>query len=80
MPNSLSAPHENKCELFGMFGFFVQLFLGIISFGSLICTIINSLIFLYKIISKTAFGTPEKIHQNLVACKRINIFFFIFEN
>ncbi len=30
-------PHENKCELFGYFGFFVQFFLGIISFGSLIC-------------------------------------------
>jgi len=28
--------HDNRCELFGAFGFFVQFFLGFISFGSLI--------------------------------------------
>lgn len=32
----LSSKHENKCELFGAFGFFVQFFLGFISFASLI--------------------------------------------
>ncbi len=32
----LSAQHDNKCDLFGAFGFFVQFFLGLICFASLI--------------------------------------------
>lgn len=36
MPNTAGINHVNRCELFGLFGFFVQLFLGLMSFATLI--------------------------------------------
>ena len=40
MTNKL-VKHENRCELFGTFGFFIQFILGIFSFTSLICKILK---------------------------------------
>ena len=55
--------HENKCELFGAFGFFVQFFLGFISFASLIGNSIKTIInFLITIISEKTFRISKKIY------------------